>query len=345
MLLIAAVLIAAVAVARVLSSPSVDGEKRTGAKVARVDRQGTGVPAPPAAPAHPSPIPRGTSARPRRATAPVATAPPAAAKPPAAAHPAAPAPGGPRAAIVIDDLGQRVEHLEQLARLGLPLSIAVIPNLPASAQTVREAGRLGIEMLLHQPMEPHEEGGKNPGEGVLLVSMAPEVLRDQLRRGLATVPGAVGVNNHMGSRFTEDPDALGLLMAELKANGLFWLDSRTSAATQGSAAARAAGVPEIERDVFIDAERDADFIRGQLRKLLETARARGAAVGIGHPRAETFAVLEELRGELLSSGVTLVPVSRLVRAADAAPPGTTLAAAPARERRAVGAVRPESATP
>jgi hypothetical protein len=276
----------------------------------------------------------------------VATAPPEVPRTPTAAAPsAAPAQGAPRVAIVIDDLGQRIEHLEQVAGLRLPLSIAVIPNLPATAQTVREARRLGIEMLLHQPMEPHEEGGKNPGEGVLLVSMAPSALREQLRRSLDAVPDAVGVNNHMGSRFTEDPAALGSLMAELKANGLFWLDSRTTAATQGGAVARAAGVPEIDRDVFIDAERDADFIRAQLRRLLETARARGSAVGIGHPRPETLAVLEELRGELLSSGVTLVPVSRIVRADGTAPTGTALAAVPARAPHAASAARPEATLP
>jgi len=279
-------------------------------------------------------------ARPRRSATPLAAA-PAVPKTPTAAAPR----GAPRAAIVIDDLGQRLEDLGQVARLGLPLSIAVIPHLPASAQTVREAGRLGIEMLLHQPMEPREEGGKNPGEGVLLVSMAPGALREQLRRSLDAVPGAVGVNNHMGSRFTEDPAALAPLMVELKERGLFWLDSRTTAATQGGDAARAAGVPEIERDVFIDAERDPDFIRGQLRRLLETARARGTAVGIGHPRPETLAVLEELRGELLASGVTLVPVSWLVRPAGTAPPGPALAAVPARAAQAASAARPGAATP
>jgi uncharacterized protein len=234
---------------------------------------------------------------------------------------------GPRAAIVIDDLGQNLSHLSQAAALDLPLSIAVLPGLPATAQTVKEASRLGIEMLLHQPMEPREESGKNPGTGVLLTAMSVEALRAQLRESLAAVPGAVGVNNHMGSRFTEDPAGLRALMEELKGRGLFWLDSRTTAATRGAAVARAAGVRTIERDVFLDAEVRTDFIRAQVRSLLDTARLRGAAVGIGHPHPETFAVLRELRGELLSSGVTLVPVSALLRATPRAEPRATLAAA------------------
>ena len=235
----------------------------------------------------------------------------------------------PRVAIVIDDLGQSLAHLEQLADLNIPLSIAVIPGLPASARTVSEASRRGIEMLLHQPMEPREEGGKNPGEGVLLTSMTAEELRAQVRSNLAAVPGAVGVNNHMGSRFTEDAAGLGALMAEIKEHGLFWLDSRTTPGTRGMEAAHAAGVPALERDIFIDAEVNADFIRRQVRRLIETARVHGTAVGIGHPHLETIAVLRELRGELLASGVTLVPVAALVRKTPEIETETTLAAAQA----------------
>ena len=252
--------------------------------------------------------------------------------------------GGPRAAILIDDLGQSLSHLQQLGSLGLPLSIAVIPGLPASARTVAEASRLGIEMLLHQPMEPREEGGKNAGDGVLLTSMTAEALRARIRASLAAVPGAVGVNNHMGSRFTEDVAGLGALMAELKAHNLFWLDSRTTPATRGAEVARAMGVPTLERDVFIDAEVDADFIRGQLRKLLETARSRGAAVGIGHPHPETIAALREMRGELLASGVALVPVSALVKP-PAAASATALAALAPHKGRGEAATAPGLATP
>ena len=234
---------------------------------------------------------------------------------------------GPRAAIVIDDLGQNFSHFEQLADLHLPLSIAVIPGLPASTRTVGEASRRGIEMLLHQPMEPREEGQKNPGEGVLLTSMTAEAVRARVRANLDAVPGAVGVNNHMGSRFTEDTAGLGALMAEIKAHELFWLDSRTTARTHGGEAALTAGVPALERDIFIDADVNADFIRRQVRKLIALARERGSAVGIGHPHPETIAVLREMRAELLASGVALVPISALVRRNPATGAETTLAAA------------------
>jgi hypothetical protein len=301
-------------------------------------------PTPSAAPAPPRRAPESasTSSRPRR-SAPAAATPKAPAAAPRAAHPAA-GPVAPRAAIVIDDLGRSLVHLEQLTALGLPLSIAVIPGLPATGATAGEAARRGIELLLHQPMEPREESGKNPGEGVLLTSMTAAAIRSRVRANLAAVPGAVGVNNHMGSRFTEDAAGLEAFMAEVRELGLFWLDSRTTSSSRGVETARAAGVPAIERDVFIDAEVNVDFIRGQVRKLIAAARVRGAAVGIGHPHPETIAVLREMRGELLASGVTLVPVSALVRTTPAA--GPALAAAAVRRGRGAGAPRGgKTATP
>jgi len=292
-------------------------------------RDPTGYRAPDARAKRPAPAARATEQRPRQTARAAQPRPAAKALPaaPTAPRPAADRGDRPRAAIVIDDLGQSLSHLEQLAELDIPLSIAVIPGLPASARTVSEASRRGIEMLLHQPMEPHEAGGKNPGAGVLLASMTAKALRAQVRENLAAVPGAVGVNNHMGSRFTEDTAGLGALMAEIREHGLFWLDSRTTAGTRGPAVAQESGVPFLERDVFIDAEVSADFIRRQLRKLVEVARTRGTAVGIGHPHPETIAALRELREELLASGVTLVRASALVRRSPERERGLALAAA------------------
>jgi hypothetical protein len=322
----AVAVLAAVAVALIL--PQLNGERREQREALGTAPAARG-PSAPSQPTSGTPTP---PARPRR-EAPAPTPPRAPAAPPRAARPAAGRTIAPRAAIIIDDLGQNLSHLEQLAGLDIPISIAVIPGLAASEKTASEASRRGIELLLHQPMEPREEGGKNPGEGVLMSSMSAEAIRAQVRANLAAVPGAVGVNNHMGSRFTESASGLEALMVELREHGLFWLDSRTTAATRGVEAALAIGVPAIERDVFIDAEMNVDFIRGQLRKLIEAARQRGTAVGIGHPHPETIAVLRELRGELLSSGVTLVTVSALVRKTPVAGTGTALAAAAARKGR------------
>jgi polysaccharide deacetylase 2 family uncharacterized protein YibQ len=261
----------------------------------------------------PGPAAALTDSRPRKLAAPPPAVQPETPSAPAEAD-------GPRIALVIDDLGQNLEPLRQLGELGIPLSIAILPQLEHTAQTVRECRRLDFEILLHLPMEPRDAGEKNPGPGALLTSMSPETIRTRLREALAAVPGAVGVNNHMGSRFTTDPQALGVVMPVLKEAGLFWLDSRTAPQSLAYDLALGAGLAAADRDIFLDAETDPASVRRQVERLIELARKRGSAIGIGHPHPATIAVLTAMREELLESGVTWVPVSALLHRPPGQPP-------------------------
>jgi len=211
--------------------------------------------------------------------------------------------------------------------------VAVLPRLAHTAESVREAGQLGFEILLHLPMEPLGGHANDPGPGALLAAMPPALIRAVLREDLASVPGAVGVNNHMGSRFTADARALEPLMTELETLGLFFLDSRTTPRSQAFAAAQRHGVPAAQRTVFLDDTEDPQLIRAQVEKLLRLARERGSAIGIGHPHPATIEVLAGMRERLRAAGVEWVPVSALAGRPRRA--GETPAAAPPPGRRAV----------
>jgi polysaccharide deacetylase 2 family uncharacterized protein YibQ len=216
-----------------------------------------------------------------------------------------------RAALVIDDLGQNPRHLERLAALGIPLTLSVLPGLPHSRRIAQRAGELNLEVLLHVPMEPYDFPEKRPGPGALLAGMTEEEMLAQLGKDLDAVPGVVGVNNHMGSRLTADAGAMDILMKELKSRDLLFLDSRTSPRSLAFDTAYRYNLPAAQRDIFIDAHDDEEFIRGQIRKLLDLAGKRGNVIGIGHPYRTTLDVLEEMREEILASGVEWVTVSSL----------------------------------
>jgi polysaccharide deacetylase 2 family uncharacterized protein YibQ len=218
----------------------------------------------------------------------------------------------PRAALVIDDLGQNPVHFRRLVDLGIPLTVSILPGLPYSRRTAQQAADLGIEILLHLPMEPVDFPEQHPGPGALFREMSEEEVRRQLEEDLESVPGARGVNNHMGSRLTADLRTMEILMGELKNRKLFFLDSRTSPRSLAFDTAYRFGIPAASRDIFLDAHDDEDFIRGQIKKLLERARSKGRAIGIGHPYGSTFSVLEQMIGELKESGIEWVPVAELL---------------------------------
>ena len=218
----------------------------------------------------------------------------------------------PRAAIVIDDLGQNPAHIRRLSDMGIPMTVSILPHLPYSRSTALRAAEANMEILLHLPMEPFDFPEKRPGPGALLVEMTDGEMREQLLKNFDVVPGAVGVNNHMGSRLTADGRAMEILMKELKKRGLLFLDSKTSPRSLAFDTAYQYNIPVAERDIFLDAFDDPAFIEGQTRKLMAAARRRGVAIGIGHPYDSTLEVLDRMKEEILASGIEWVHLSELV---------------------------------
>lgn len=216
-----------------------------------------------------------------------------------------------RIALVIDDLGRSVEDIRTLERLGVPITYAVLPyeeETPAVAAELRKRNR---EILLHLPMEPRNRA-ENPGPGALLLGMPRDQLRELTADALQAVPGAVGVNNHMGSGLTEDEGSMEAILGVLAKRKLFFLDSRTSAQSVGYRTAMGLGLPAAERQVFLDNDPRPEAIRAQFQRLLDLARQRGAATAIGHPLPETLAALAEEVPRARAAGFEFVPVSYLL---------------------------------
>ncbi|HEX3529549.1 MAG TPA: divergent polysaccharide deacetylase family protein [Thermoanaerobaculia bacterium] len=215
-----------------------------------------------------------------------------------------------RVALVIDDLGRSTDDLIPLARLGVTITYAVLPfeeNTPAVVEQLRSQRK---EILLHLPMQPKH--GENPGPGALRLGMTDGELRNRTLAALQAVPGAVGVNNHMGSGLSADARSMNAILQVLSARGLFFLDSRTGPDSVGYRTALALGVPAAERQVFLDSDPGIPAAQEQFRRLLEVARTRGAAVAIGHPHPDTLAMLAEEVPRAKAQGVDFVPVSYLL---------------------------------
>jgi polysaccharide deacetylase 2 family uncharacterized protein YibQ len=221
-------------------------------------------------------------------------------------------PGKPVIAIVIDDMGLDRKRSTRMASLPGPLTLSWLPyarDLPAQARAARANGH---ELMLHMPMEPSVKA--DPGPSALLVGLDKgEVLR-RFRSALDSFDGYVGVNNHMGSRFTADRAALAPVLAELHRRGLLWLDSRTSPKTAGIGIAQELKMPFAGRDVFLDNTAEVAAIRKQLAQVEQVAKRQGYGIAIGHPHDATIEALASWVPDVQKRGFVLVPVSAVVRA-------------------------------
>lgn len=226
----------------------------------------------------------------------------------------APRTAGPaRLSIIMDDLGRDLDSGNALLAIDVPVAFAIMPGNAQAAAVADLAHRHGREVLIHMPMEPRDYPAMNPGTDALLVRMNVEEVQERVRGFLDRVPHAVGGNNHMGSRFTEDPAGMQAVLAVLKESGLFFVDSMTSRGSIAVREARQAGVATAGRDVFLDNEQDVERIAAEIRHLVGVARRQGEAIGICHPYPETLEALRREADALKQSGVEIVPVSRLVR--------------------------------
>ncbi|MET0067192.1 MAG: divergent polysaccharide deacetylase family protein [Candidatus Thiodiazotropha sp.] len=215
-----------------------------------------------------------------------------------------------RIGLIIDDLGNQKARGEQLVALPGPLTLAFLPQTPFAWHLASLAYEQGKEIMLHLPME--SDNGLALGRGALTLEMSRERFLRTLRRNLSSVPYLSGVNNHMGSLLTRDPTSMRWLMTELRREGLYFIDSRTTEMTLAERVADTQQIPNSRRDIFLDNIPNEDAIREQLLKLVALARKRGSAIGIGHPYTATIKVLREELPALQRQGIELVPVSEIV---------------------------------
>ncbi len=229
-----------------------------------------------------------------------------------APHPSRAATSGPRLAIILDDVASDPAAVDAIFSLRYPLTLSILPNHPRSTQIAQEAHRRGYQVMLHLPME--SLANETPETQELRPGMPPTEISSLLNAMLANVPYVAGVNNHQGSLATSDPRLMAELMPDLRRRNLFFIDSRTTAATVAYDAAQSAGVPCAFRNVpFLDDVQETGAILRQLELAAKDAREKGQAVAIGHPHPETLRALREFLPRAEAQGIHLVHASDLVR--------------------------------
>lgn len=236
---------------------------------------------------------------------------PAKAAPAAAPKPNAPTAVKGKLAVVIDDAGRDLESQHVYESLGIPLTLAVMPNQVHTRDAALSWHAHGLPVILHQPME--SVSGIGMESKVILTSMGDEEIRSLLKSSLSQVPEAVGINNHQGSKATTDRHTMDVVMNELHHRRLFFFDSRTNSTTAADAAAASYGVPYVRNDLFVDNEADVAAISSMIREAAKRAQKYGTYVIIGHCRPKTAEAFRQMVPQLEKEGIQFVYVSSLAK--------------------------------
>lgn len=229
-------------------------------------------------------------------------------EPPRAVQPGA----GPRLVVVIDDLGENLHQARELAALSFPVTFAVLPHSSKTREVALLGAKAGRDVLLHQPMEPLDYPHRaDPGPGALFVGMSEEDILAVIQGNLAQIPQAIGMNNHMGSRFTADEQGMATVLRAVQEHELFFLDSLTTGDSVVQKQARKIGLTNLRRQIFLDNIQNVQAILFQLRKAEQLAHSTGEVIAIGHPYPETLEALKLWERER-DARVAVVALSSLV---------------------------------
>ncbi|MBN2409778.1 MAG: divergent polysaccharide deacetylase family protein [Candidatus Aminicenantes bacterium] len=237
---------------------------------------------------------------------------PSAEKKPREPVPAAPAER--LVAIIIDDMGNSLETLKEICNLGQPITISVLPQSDYAEETARIAHENGLEVMLHLPGESlnHQEGNDST-PGLIRSGMSPEEIQALVEESIARVPHIQGVNNHMGSKITQEEAVMRPILETLKRRDLFFVDSRTTADSIAFDLAREMGLRCACRHIFLDASVGVDYSKRQMSGLIRLSQRTGRAVGIAHPFPETLQALRESLPLLAGHKVKPVFISEIIR--------------------------------
>ena len=213
-------------------------------------------------------------------------------------------------AIIIDDLGYNKTQGMRAASISAALTLAVLPQSPNGKLIAEQAHSNNKEIMLHLPME--SEGFKGLDTGGLDTSLSKEDFISTVQKDIASVPYMQGINNHMGSLLTQQTLQMGWLMEEISPLNFYFVDSKTHPKSVARKMAQQAGIPNQQRHVFLDNEKEVHNINKQFNEALRLARKKGYAIIIGHPHKETMDYLEKVTPLLVHSNIEIVPVSALI---------------------------------
>jgi polysaccharide deacetylase 2 family uncharacterized protein YibQ len=220
--------------------------------------------------------------------------------------------GKAKMAIVVDDFGYSQEPIALFAAIDRPLTFAVLPYRQFSSEAASRGLASGHQVILHLPLEPLAQQEQSE-ENTVTGSMSDAEIQNAVLKAVRAVPGAIGANNHQGSRGTSDRRVMKLVLSVLKNNSLFFVDSRTTAKSVAGDTARQMGVLTTENHLFLDNSSEVGAIKNQLRQAAEIALKQGSATFICHARPHSAQALKEMIPEIEGKGIRLVFVSQLVQ--------------------------------
>jgi uncharacterized protein len=219
---------------------------------------------------------------------------------------------GKKITIVIDDFGAiSGSLLDGFFALDPSVCFAIFPEEAHSVQTMHRATAQGRETIIHVPMEPIGYPSVNPGKNPILLQHTENQIDRMLSSFIADLPDAIGINNHMGSLATTDPDVMQAVMNTLRKHDKAFLDSRTTNVSVGYQTAQKTHIRAFRNDIFLDSPNiSQSTMDAKFNQIIQMSGSKNHIIAITHcHNKEKLDYLKSFISRLKKAGFTLVPLS------------------------------------
>ena len=217
-----------------------------------------------------------------------------------------------RIAIIIDDCGYNLQPCEFSEKIKSPVTFSVLPSLQHSTDVAECVHKNSKEVMLHLPLEPHHNDDVYPENYLIKTTMSSAKIESIIHKSLESVPYVDGINNHMGSKATENTKVMTVIFKELQKHDLFFIDSLVTSNSVCQTVAQSLDLSFGKRDIFLDNENNRPYIEHQFELVAQEARKKGYAIAIGHDRRLTLQIIEEQTDRLEKEGFKIIKVKDLL---------------------------------
>ncbi len=218
----------------------------------------------------------------------------------------------PKVAVIFDDVGENIELVKEISKLNIPVTVSVLPFLLYSKKSAVLARENNIEVMLHLPMEPHDSDVP-PGIHAITTEMPDDEIIKWTRESIQNIPYIRGINNHMGSKATEDKRVMRAVLGVAKYYNLYFVDSRTSSKSVVLKIAKEMEIPIGLNQWYLDNKNNIEYIKDRLEQLIKIVLDKGEVIAIGHFRYKTIKAFKDYIAKFKDNGIDFVYVSEIVK--------------------------------
>lgn len=213
----------------------------------------------------------------------------------------------PLLAIIIDDVST-FSQADLIKKINLKLTPSIFPVSTNTPHTDKIASKFKFYMI-HLPMSAINY--KNEEPNTMHINDSEDLMLKRIKKIKKDFSNIKFINNHTGSEFTSNIQALDKLMSILKSQNIILLDSKTTSKSKVEYLSKKYNMPYLYRDVFLDNIRIESEIKKQLQNAINIAKKRGYAIAIGHPYDVTLKTISKNINML--NDVEVVYVDRLYK--------------------------------